>query len=221
MEWAAMAKRNLGRLGESDVARWADQRNITYNRVEYDSGVWDLLFQFPSKGDKVIAEVSPLDMYPYEFTCMVQVKSTDKSNGRINFVKSSNWNRLAFLPIPSFFVVLEYDGKPEVQRAYLVHVDEYWIGKTLKRLRELELKEGDKVKLHKKFMSLTYPSSDKLDNLNGQALETAIRSNIGSDIIAYSKKRRNGLKTLASKDFESVAIFRYQRCLMIWQSVHW
>jgi len=196
-----MDKRNLGRLGESDVARWADQRNITYNRVQYDSGGWDLLFQFPSKGDKVIAEVYPFDMHPYEFTCMVQVKSTDKSNGRINFVKLINWNRLAFLPIPSFFVVLEYDGKPEVQRAYLVHVDEYWIGKTLKRLRELELKEGDEVKLHKKFMSLTYSSSDKLDNLNGQALETAIRSNIGSDIIAYSKKKAEWIKNVGFEGF--------------------
>ncbi len=191
-----MDGRNLGGMGESKVEGWAHERKITPNRVQIDSGGWDFFLQFPSKKDVAMVEEPFLDMRLSELTCMVQIKSTDKSNGRIKSIKLSNWNRLVNIPIPSFFAVLEYGGKPDVQRAYLVHVDEYWIGKTLKRLRELELKEGDKVKLHKKTMSLTYSSSDKLDSLTGQALEKAIRSNVGSDSLTYFKKKMGWIENV-------------------------
>ena len=129
-----------------------------------------------------------MDIRPPEISCKVQVKSTDKQVGKIKGIKLSNWERMVKSLLPCFFVVVEFDGKVDAQRAYLVHVGKYWIGKTLEKLRELEAEAGKP--LHKCTMQLTYSESDKINSPNGKALEDAIRKHIGDDLQAYFMKKR-------------------------------
>lgn len=146
-----------------------------------------------------------MDIRPPEISCKIQVKSTDKRIGKIKDIKLSNWERLVKSPLPSFFVVIEFDGKVDAQRAYLVHVGEYWIGKILEKLRELEDKTGKP--LHKCTMQLTYSESDKIDSPNGKALEDAIRKHIGDDPQAYFMKKCEWINNVGYDEYRSKVHF--------------
>ena len=194
-----MSPRNLGGMGESKVEQWAHECGVTPNPVKNDSGGWDSFWQFPHVESGNATHEYPLDLKPPAITCMLQVKSTDQNKGRIKNIKLSNWGRMAKLPLPTFFVVLEYGGTNEVQRAYLVEVSEFWIGKTLKRLRQL--KEGEENLLHKKTMTLTYSESDLLDNPSGEALSRRIIECVGHDPSAYYEKKNRWLRNVGFESF--------------------
>lgn len=199
-----MSDRDLGSLGESEIARWADQRGIVPNRPLKDKKGWDLMLEFPHVKSTNKFQY-PLDIRPPEISCKVQVKSTDKQVGKIKGIKLSNWERMVKSPLPCFFVVIEFDGKVEAQRAYLVHVGKYWIGKTLARLRELEAQPGKP--LHKCTMQLTYSESDKIDSPNGKALEDAIRKYVGNDPQAYFMKKYEWINNVGYDDYRSKVHF--------------
>jgi len=200
-----MSFRNLGKLGESEVEKWAHQRGIVPNKVQNDEKGWDTILEFPYVQSENIIPL-PLDMRPPEISCRVQVKSTDKQNGKITGIKLSNWERMAKSPSPWFFIVIEFDGKDDAQRAYLVHVGKYWIGKTLERLRELEIKS--KKPLHECTMQLTYSETDKIDSPNGASLEKAIRKHVGDDLQKYLMKKLEWIKNIGYGDFRSKVHFR-------------
>ena len=122
--------RNLGGMGESQLELWAHERSMTYNRVQNDTGGWDTFLQIPRRGSPATVGEPLLDIVPGEIACLIQVKATDTSRGRVKKIKLSNWERLVKIPLPAFYVVLEYEGDNEVHNAYLVHVDDFWISKT-------------------------------------------------------------------------------------------
>ncbi|GEM_PF-4906663 len=199
-----MPDRDLGSLGESEIARWADQRGIVPNRPLKDKKGWDLMLEFPHVKSTNKFQY-PLDIRPPEISCKVQVKSTDKQVGKIKGIKLSNWERMVKSPLPCFFVVIEFDGKVEAQRAYLVHVGKYWIGKTLEKLRELEAEAGKP--LHKCTMQLAYSESDMLDSPNGASLENAIRKHVGDDPQEYFTKRCEWIKNVGYDEYRSKVHF--------------
>lgn len=188
-----MSGRDLGSMGESKVEHWAHERDITPNRVNRDKKGWDIFLQIPKPKTSDIIGEPLMDIVPPEISCLVQVKATDRSKGRIPGIKLSNWSRLAKAPLPVFFIVLEYDGKNDVQKAYLVHLDETWISKTLKRLRKLG--SGGESLLHKRTMLLTYSEHDRFTP-TGEDLEKSIRSHVGSDPLTYLKKKVKWLETV-------------------------
>jgi len=188
-----MSYRDLGSMGESAVEGWSHQCGIVPNRPRKDIKGWDLILEFPHiKSANRIQH--PLDIRPPEISCKIQVKSTDKQTGKIKSIKLSNWERLVKFPLPSFFVIIEFDGKVDAQRAYLVHVGEYWIGKTLERLRDLEAGAGKP--LHKCTMQLVYSESDMIDSPNGASLENAIRKHVGDDPQEYFMKKCEWIKNV-------------------------
>ena len=200
-----MSLRNLGKLGESEVENWAHQRGIVPNKVQNDEKGWDTVLEFPYVQSENKIPL-PLDMRPPELSCWVQVKCTDKQNGKITGIKLSNWERMAKSPSPWFFIVIEFDGKDYAQRAYLVHIGEYWIGKTLEKLRGLEIKS--KKPLHKCTMQLTYSETDKIDSPNGASLEKAIRKHVGDDLQKYFMKKLEWINNVGYADFRSKVHFR-------------
>lgn len=199
-----MPDRDLGGLGENKVEGWALQKGIVPNRVHYDKKGWDIFLEFPQA--KIANGISyPLDIRPPEISCLVQVKSTDKRIGKINCIKLTNWERMAKSPLPCFFTVIEYDGAEDPQRAYIVHMGEYWIGKTLERLRELEAQPGKL--LHRCSMQLTYSDTDMIDTLNGASLENAIRKHVGDDPQAYFMKKCEWIKNVGYDEYRSKVHF--------------
>ncbi len=199
-----MPDRDLGGLGENKVEGWALQKGIVPNRVHYDKKGWDIFLEFPQA--KIANGISyPLDIRPPEISCLVQVKSTDKRIGKINHIKLTNWERMAKSPLPCFFTVIEYDGKEDPQRVYIVHMGEYWIGKTLERLREIEAQPGKL--LHRCSMQLTYSNADMIDTPNGASLENAIRKHVGDDPQVYFMKKCEWINNVGYDEYRSKVHF--------------
>ena len=205
-----MSDRDLGSLGETEVEKWALQKKIVPNRVHYDKKGWDIFLEFPQA--KIANGISyPLDIRPPEISCLVQVKSTDKRIGKINRIKLTNWERMAKSPLPCFFTVIEYDGKEDPQRTYIVHIGEYWIGKTLERLRELEAQPGKL--LHRCSMQLTYSDTDMIDTPNGTSLENVIRKYVGDDPQEYFTKKCEWIKDVGYDECRSKVHFTLPKML--------
>src|SRR4051812_46018123 len=118
-----MRERHLGRLGETTLEQWCAQVGISANRAHEDRTGWDFLLEFP----RVHAAASmPLDKAHEPWQCLVQVKATDGAR-KSRAVKLSNWLRLTKTPLPSFFLILEFDGGNSCTAAYLVHLDKAWV----------------------------------------------------------------------------------------------
>ena len=181
-----MDRRDLAVLGEKTLAVWASQVSITCNRASQDKTGWDYLLEFPLESSPPTEIVLPLDRRPPPIQCLVQVKSTDGRTGRRD-VKLSNWERFVKSPLPCFYLALEFDNLPSVQRAYLVHVDERHAGRVLKRLRELDC-QGE-PKLHRKTLRLTYGESHQLASLDGEGLEDAIRTHLVCGMEDYTTRK--------------------------------
>ena len=129
-----MGKRRVGKLGESTLYQWCAQVGITANKAIDDEQGWDYILEFPLGNSTTNIQI-PLDRMPFPIKCLVQVKSTDGTDGKWS-IKLSNWIHLINNPLPTFFLVFEFDGADSCQRAFLVHIDKIYIEKVLKRLRE-------------------------------------------------------------------------------------
>ena len=191
-------EKDLGSLGESELQKWCNQVGIVANKSSVDKTGWDFFLEFSTKTDAVIF---PPDRNPSATRCWVQVKSTDtpKGNRKVNL---KNWFLLVKNLYPAFFLALEFDGKKDCQRAYLVHIGETYIRKTLKRLRELG--EDTTVELHKRRMSFDYGESEMLSSLNGDGLLEAIKSYVGDDPDAYSRHKSHLNDTVGYEEGESI-----------------
>jgi hypothetical protein len=192
-----MSKRNVGDKGESVLQNWAGDVGITANRVQFDRTGWDFLLEF-SVGAAASSLIHlPLDKDPFPLQCLCQVKSSDKRPGSWS-VKLDNWLRLVKSPLPAFFLVLEFDGQTDCQRAFLVHVDEHHMAEVLKKLREAGLEARDT--LHKVQLQFKYGSENKLLSLNGKELEASIRKHVGEQPEAYALKKLEALQNLGYED---------------------
>lgn len=164
----------VGDKGEARLAEWCADVRITPNPVRKDRTGWDYLLEFPFEIGASLS-TRPLDLQPQPLQCLVQVKSSD-SRRRSWGITLSNWDRLVKSPFPAFFLVLEYDRRPNPQRAYLVHIGEQLIYQVLQRERQLQVAEI--TKLHKIRLSFRYEKADALDSLDGFGLEQAIRKHV-------------------------------------------
>jgi hypothetical protein len=76
----------------------------------------------------------------------------------------------------------------EAARAYLVHVDEAWCSKVLKRLRELG--SSARHELHKHTLNVSWGAEDELAELHGRALIERIRRHLPDQRSYVAKKLR-------------------------------
>ena len=191
-----MSKRNVGKLGESTLRTWTAQVGITANKSDEDETGWDFFVELPPDDARVAEFKIPLDRESFPLKCLVQVKSTDHHPGRRE-VKLDNWVRFVKDPHPAFFLVLEFDFQDSCQRAFLVHVDEHYIRRVLKRLRELD--PGKRSLLHKFKLYFKYDESDALPSLDGNGLEQALRCQVGDSSEQYAVKK---LETVRNVGYE-------------------
>lgn len=146
----------------------------------------------------------PLDICLKPLQCFVQVKSTDLNPGRWP-VKLDNWTRFINTPTPAFFLVLEYDGKDLCQRAYLVHVDETYIKKVLKKLREISNK--NKKMIHKKKIKFKYNNKNQILPLNGEGFAKAIENYVGGSPVQYAEKKIQTVRSIGYENDKSLFKF--------------
>lgn len=163
--------KQLGRLGEIALRKLAATGDITVNPSEQDEKGWDFILEFTLTDDEVGAR-RPLDEDDREFKGLAQVKAGETASGYID-VKLSNWRSLVTgTSSPAYFLIFEFNGQDDPQRAYLVHIGRELIAKLLKRLRKEESAGTDE--LQKKTMRLRYGEENALDPITGPALRQAL-----------------------------------------------
>jgi len=131
----------LGKLGEKTFDAWCTSVELVANKSNEDEMGWDFYVEFPFKK----SGSTPMDMQPTPIECKIQVKATRKHDKKID-IEVSNLFRLIRTLMPVFICIFEFDEKDQVISAYLIHIWEDIIGKTLKRVRELDVSgEGDEL----------------------------------------------------------------------------
>jgi hypothetical protein len=185
---------NLGPLGETEFTKLCLQADLTIHKSQMDRTGWDFLVEFLWKPDNL----SPQDILPAPLECKIQVKSTNEQRKRES-ITLSNLHRLIKAKIPAFYCFIEFDGKPEPQAIYLVHVGKEIIEKTLRRIRELENKDNG-YQLNKHTLDITYGNADRLADITGQSLKHEIEKHIPEGMEKYIENKNQLLKTLGFED---------------------
>lgn len=182
---------DVGQIGQNALAMWAAQAGATANRSTVDARGWDFLVQLASTN--AYRSKGPLDRAPTEIASMIQVKTT-RSGSTSSRIKLSNWRRMISDPIPWFILFVDLDEQLQPSAAHLVHVDERWQRKVLKRLRELGNVSVET--LHQHTIDATFAPEDQLDQPYGQSLVARIRSVVGPDqytCIEHKMQRYRGI----------------------------
>lgn len=195
----------IGKLAEKALDRWATEAGIIANKSNEDEAGWDFLLDLPftaavedENSPGGVAALPP-DLGTQPLRALVQVKASDRRDGRIS-IKLSNLKRLVQSPGPAFYLIVEFDGKDKPQRAFFVHVWEKIIRHTQKRLRECATEED--VRLHKKRVSITYGESEKMDALTGTDLRSALLASTGRSATGYTDRK---LRLIESVGYEEDA----------------
>lgn len=179
--------RDLGKLGEYTFASWCAQVGLIANGSMIDKTGWDYYVEFPIPHD-----ISTNELHKSAVNCKVQVKATDNKEGKWQ-VTLSNLRQMATSQMPSFYVFLEFDSKNEVQKAYIVHIDNEHVYKILKRIREIEQKSSV-IELNKKKMTIYYNKENEINFLNGENLQAVLLKYIGKNYAEYVENKNNYLK---------------------------
>jgi hypothetical protein len=191
MEKADM--RDLGRMGENIFEAWCNSVGLIANKSQIDKTGWDYLVEFPldhSNGN-------PLDLVPQAIECRIQVKSTDDCRKSLQ-MSLKNIERLVKTSMPTFICVFHFDGKNTPQRAYLIHIGEKIIQRSLKRLRKQEAMPNNSIR--KPTLTITYGNTDKLVAESGICLKQAIETHISSGIEKYHRWKCELLESLGYED---------------------
>lgn len=180
--------RDLGLMGESTFSLWCADGGLIPNGSKIDKTGWDFIVEFPFNSG-----LSTRELHKSPLECKVQVKATDHKKRKLS-ITLSNLRRLATAQMPAFFVFIEFDGKDTAQRAFLVHIDNSFISKILKRLRQIEQSNNDES-LSKRTMTISYNEDHLLYELNGSGLREGIRTHIGDDLAGYIANKKAHLES--------------------------
>jgi hypothetical protein len=113
-------------------------------------------------------------------------------------IKLDNWVHFVKNPLPTFFLVLEFDTQDDCQRAFLVHVDETYIRRVLQRLREEHI--NLKAELHEIMLSFSYGEINVLPSLNGKGLADTILKHVGDKPEEYSTTKMRLVESVGYED---------------------
>ncbi|KRW26399.1 hypothetical protein AO727_10285 [Acinetobacter baumannii] len=192
--------RDLGQLGESTFAMWCAQVGLIANGSAIDKTGWDYYVEFP-----ISSNITTHELHKSAFECKVQVKATDKRDRKLA-ITVSNLRRMATAQMPAFYVFLEFDGKNEVQNAFIVHIDNELVYKILKRVHQIEQSENNKD-LNKKTITLTYSEQHRLEKLDGENLKQNLLKYIGENYSDYISSKNKYLQECGFEDGHGIVKF--------------
>lgn len=178
--------RDVGRLGETYFQKLCNEVGLKANKSgDNDSTGWDFIVELPDDN----LGLSVLNNLEKDFSktiCKFQIKSSDSFPSKQN-IKLSNLKRFANEPVPAFFVFFEFDKKNEPLKMYLVHVGQDVVSRTIKRLRESDIKKESDI--HKARMQISYDEKNELSPITGLGLKAAIQKHIGNNTHLYVKEK--------------------------------
>lgn len=181
--------RDLGGMGESFFHLWCSREGLVANKSLVDRTGWDYLVEFP-----FLSSPTTFNVHRSAPECKVQVKATDSNNRKLS-IKLSNLRRLATSKSPSFIVFLEFNNKSEPEDAFIVHLGKSLIFNILKRIREIESKDGGD-KLNKKTMTIHYGNANKIQYKEESSFTNAFKEFINDDYDKYVSEKIIYLETV-------------------------
>ncbi|AIU67247.1 hypothetical protein ABF162_09740 [Vibrio coralliilyticus] len=176
----------IGTLGEQVFSTWCTTAHLTSNRsLEEDRTGWDHQIEFP-----YLETALPRDKQQSPIQCRIQVKSTQRKD-RKWAIKVSVLKRLIDYSYPSFFLFLEFtaDEEPTVENAFLVHIDNKIIERTLKKIRKNDTQKKPK-ELHELKLSISYSKKRNLISASGKSFRNAVVDFIPEGNIAEYQKNK-------------------------------
>jgi hypothetical protein len=185
-----MTNRDLGRMGESTFALWCSSENLAFNQAKVDKTGWDFFVEWP----RTFGTNFPRDMQETPIECRIQVKATDGRSRKWK-IKLSNLERLTKALTPVFFCFIEFDGTANAKAAYIVHLDDSLIGKILKKIRQLESENPEKL-LNQVEVNISYGDEHRFDDLSGKGVKEIIENYLIDGMSKYIERKKNWLSTL-------------------------
>lgn len=122
-------RKDVGKLGEKAFGLICQQAGLLVHQPDQDLLGWDFLVEDPCDASQL---PESLDKAPPPLEFRVQVKSTDGPTRRVS-ISLAQMLRLATLQMPVFFCVLAFNGQQLPVRAFLIHLGEEIIARTLAR----------------------------------------------------------------------------------------
>ena len=183
----------VGGLGETQFKLICESSGIVANPSITDAYGWDFNLEFPNKppNNSMLID-SPLE-------CKVQVKATRGKSKKVS-VKLSNLKRMALYPLPCFFFFIEYNNTTPVN-AYLLHLDDEWIGKILRRITEVTHGENANPEgLHKTTMLVRYDACEAIALGETDALKQKIESFVSDGMDQYVAQKLDLIAKLGFED---------------------
>ena len=196
------SKRDLGELGENVLRTWASQRSFSATKAGPDKTGWDFLVEVTWDPDP--EQPNPFELARFGVECLIQVKSTDGPEKKF-VVKLSNAIRFAQSHLPCFFLRIHFSDKDTPQAAYLIHFGKDHARRALKRKLKLDLDQDSDH--HKRTFSIAYHEPDRLESLNGIALEKAILSHVSNGPSAYARSKIDFVNTVGRGNGQSIVKF--------------
>lgn len=142
---------------------------------------WDFYVVLPHPGGSLLDG-------PPRLNCSVQVKAQWSTTQQGPPIKLSNWEAMISDPNPWFVFVLLYDRPKQPVRGALVHVDEAWTTRVMKRLwKNAATANADLSDLS---MRVRWTDADILPLLSGEAILRTVRDRIGDASKYLENKRR-------------------------------
>ncbi|HQV24635.1 MAG TPA: DUF4365 domain-containing protein [Acinetobacter sp.] len=180
--------RDLGLLGELAFQSWCAQEGLIANGSKIDKTGWDFFVEFP-----ISQAITAKQLHESAVNCKIQVKATDNQDRKWQ-ITLTNLRQMATAQMPTFYIFLEFDGKHEVQNAFVLHIDNDLVYKILKKIHQVE--QSDKENnLNNRKMTLHYGESHELKVVDGHGLKKNLLALIGKDYSKYLKDKTEFLKT--------------------------
>jgi hypothetical protein len=176
--------RDLGTMGETLFEHLCSLGRIHFNKSIRDRTGWDYFIEFPLETHLQL----PIDLLPPPIVALVQVKATDGTAGDVR-LKLHNLLRLINNPLPAFVVLFDFFGKETAQRAYVIHLGEMIIERTLRRIREIEASGSRRI--NRNVLTIKLNEDDALDDVSSTHLFQKIRSQIIPSFPDYVRWKRD------------------------------
>ncbi|MCG9738858.1 DUF4365 domain-containing protein [Shewanella insulae] len=175
--------RDLGDLGELHFNAWCSEIGLIANKSTKDKMGWDFIVEFPFSN-----EITGLAVHQSAPKCKVQVKATDGQERKLS-ISLSNLRKLAVDPLPCFYIFIEYESTNQPVRAFLRHMDEELIEKTLKLFTTTK----------QKSYTIHYDKSHQLSDLTGKSLASKLKFYI-EDLHDYTFRKKKFLENVGYDD---------------------
>jgi hypothetical protein len=184
---SGLESQRRGRVGERLLAALADEVDLLSIKADPDGGGWDFIVE-----EHEPASDAPLDQRPATFKWKVQVKSIAKLTARPT-IKLSNWERMVKDQAPWFVLIVHVTKSIQAREAFLVHIGEEWIGRTLESLTK-QASLGIK-RLNRK-VPVAWREEDQIEPRTGAHFLAMLRKHTGRDPAAYARRKQQIIDTI-------------------------